>query len=295
MHQDERVRVLYIMGTARSGSTILEILLANGKAVFGAGELTALVHDGLIGDKNCSCGVAFHRCAIWEKVQGKLGLDPESYKEWNRLQGKIDWHDGFFRQIFGLMRRRDWKYYQEYNLKLLNAIKQATGAAVIIDSSKYAGRALALNRMQEIDLQIICLTRAPAALMASFQKPNREEQRPKKPLAVLLYYCITLISLRLAAIRMMPRVFFLSYEEFVHDPVHALNDIAAWAGLDLTRVCASLIDNGDFNVGHIVTGNRVRKQGMVKFHTTADKGETETPVQQLIVELMNLWKKLAGF
>ena len=73
---------------------------------------------------------------------------------------------------------------------------------------------------------------------------------------------------------MRPRVFFLSYEEFVHDPVHALNDIAAWAGLDLTRVCASLIDNGDFNVGHIVTGNRVRKQGMVKFHTTADKGET---------------------
>jgi len=295
MATTERLPLLYIMGTARSGSTILEILLANARDVFGAGEVTALVQDGLIDDRECSCGESFHRCEIWQEIKEKLNFDSDSLSEWAGLQKRIEWHDGFFRQFFGLVNTGDWQRYQQYNLKLLRAIQQVTGAKVIVDSSKYAGRALALSRMQEIDLCVICLTRSPAGLMAAFQKPNINEQRPKRPVAVLLYYFIALISLRLAAMRMKPGVFFLSYEEFATDPVQSLTEIASRAGLDLSDVCTSLSDAGAFNVGHIVTGNRVRKQGAVTFRATADVAKIKTPVQQILVYLMNSWKKLLGF
>ena len=39
------------MGTARSGTTILEILLSYGRNTFGAGEITALIQDGFIENK----------------------------------------------------------------------------------------------------------------------------------------------------------------------------------------------------------------------------------------------------
>ena len=69
-----------------------------------------------------------------------------------------------------------------------------TGAPVILDSSEYAGRALALSKIVQADVMVICLTRSPAGLMASFQKLNKDEQRPKGPFAAMLYYLVTLVA-----------------------------------------------------------------------------------------------------
>ena len=62
-------RMIYIMGTARSGSTILEILLGKGKGVFGAGELAHLIADGFIKDADCSCDHPVSECIVRSSIK----------------------------------------------------------------------------------------------------------------------------------------------------------------------------------------------------------------------------------
>jgi len=62
-------RMIYMMGTAISGSTILEILLGKGKGVFGAGELAHLIEDGFIKDADCSCNHPVSECMVWSSIK----------------------------------------------------------------------------------------------------------------------------------------------------------------------------------------------------------------------------------
>ena len=265
MGSDERIQVLYIMGTARSGSTILEILLAHGERCLGVGELTAIVQDGFIENKPCSCGAPFNKCAFWGEVKEKLALSPKALQEWAKLQHKVEWHTGFLRQCLGLLSAHEWKRYCEYNQNLLKALREISGAAIIVDSSKYAGRALALGRMNEVDLSVICLTRSPEGLMASFQKPNRDEQRPKKPWAVFRYYVFVMISVYVALKKLGGLTIRLRFEDLIADPVAAVSEIEEKSKVIVSDIVRKLKKNDCFEVGHIVTGNRLRKNKSIRF------------------------------
>ena len=296
MTGNERIRVLYIMGTARSGSTILEILLAHGERCLGVGELTAIVQDGFIENKLCSCGAPFDQCTFWGKVKEKLALSQEALQEWAELQHKVDWHTGFLRQCFGLLSVHAWERYCEYNRKLLQALREISGVGIIVDSSKYAGRALALSRMNEVDLRVICLTRSPEGLMASFQKPNKEEQRSKKPWAVFCYYVFVMISLRVAMMKLgEDRIYTLRFEELLANPVGQIARLAAWASMDQGKTLWRLDKRKYFDVGHLVTGNRLRKQGRVRFNPKAHAMPSKYFLKKNVIAIMNVWRQLLEF
>lgn len=293
--QNKPPSVLYIMGTARSGSTILEILLSYGVGVFGAGELTSLIQDGFCENKRCACGEGCHQCAVWGQVLQLIDMTADKYIEWAALQKKMDWHDGFIRQVFSMVSEPDKKSYRELNSSLLMAIQQVTGCKIVLDSSKYAGRALALARMVKMDIKVICLTRAPAGLMSSFQKPNKDEQQPKSPVAAMIYYCVTLALLRVSTLLLRGRVHQLSYESLLSAPDESLKQLEKWAGIDLSDARKHLRDNRSFDVGHIVTGNRLRKQGEVRFKAGLKDSEPRGLAAMLAVIVMNAWRKILGF
>ena len=107
-------KVIYIMGTARSGTTVLEILLSHGENAFGAGEITSLIHDGFIENKMCSCENDFSNCTVWSNVSKTLSLSNEQLTQWELLQKKLDWHDGFLRQVFGMI-NNDERFEEVYS------------------------------------------------------------------------------------------------------------------------------------------------------------------------------------
>lgn len=288
-------KVLYIMGTARSGSTILEILLSQGKNVFAAGELTVLVQAGFVEDKICSCGNACSSCKIWGRVLAELKMDSGARREWADLQKKVDWHDGFLRQLFHLLPKRDIQYYRKRNLDLLDAIRRVTGHSIVLDSSKYAGRALALSGILQSDLKVICLTRSPAGIMASFQKPNKDEQKPKSTLAALAYYCATLTFLRVASILLGDKVLHLRYEDLLSNPVVAIQAIEHRSGVDFSTTLKMFERNEKFPVGHLVTGNRLRKRGNIRFDPHARNAVLKGYGAKMALVVMNVWRRVLCF
>lgn len=283
------------MGTGRSGSTILEILLGHGADCIGAGELTSIVQDGFIDNKVCSCSKSFRECVFWSKILTSMALENSEITEWAYLQKKIDWHTGFLLQLFRLIPKREIDKYNEYNRKLLTAIREISGTKVIIDSSKYTGRALALSRLSDIELCVVCLTRSPEGLMASFQKPNKDEQPPKKPWAVFRYYASVLSLLRVAVTLVKCKVIFLRYEDMLSRRGETLADIEKAAGINLSASIECVEHNKAFDVGHLITGNRLRKNKQVKFNKQENDEVQQHQTGQIQIALMKLVGRLWGF
>src|SRR4029079_15238908 len=62
------MKVLYIVGVGRAGSTPLERMLGAVPGSVNAGELNAIFSRVATQDQRCGCGAPFSRCPFWTAV-----------------------------------------------------------------------------------------------------------------------------------------------------------------------------------------------------------------------------------
>src|SRR5919198_4383583 len=78
---DDRLRVINIVGTGRSGSTLIEVLLAQLPGFVDVGELRYVWYRRLVkkGNVLCGCRALLSECPFWERV------GDEAFGGWDRL------------------------------------------------------------------------------------------------------------------------------------------------------------------------------------------------------------------
>ena len=67
MH-NSKIKVLYIAGFERSGSTILNKVLGQIDGFVAWGELRDIWQHGIIENRRCTCGAWFKECPAWNKI-----------------------------------------------------------------------------------------------------------------------------------------------------------------------------------------------------------------------------------
>ncbi len=287
--------ILYIMGTGRSGTTILEILLSNNSDIFGVGEITHIFQDGFINDEICSCGKPASICEHWSTVRQKCEWTDADIPKLNQLFINIAWHTQFPKVAANRVPKDQKILFEKTNKCLFQMSAKISGAEIIIDSSKYAGRALELARAFPTKVKIICLTRSPAGLVKAFKKTDAAEQKPKSLPATLFYYIYTIACFRIVAWMLKSRVLRIRYEDMISDPDKILSKIESWANIDLSQTKNILKEKQWLEAGHIVTGNRLRRQGRVKFKPGEQQIKTEGFLTRSVVSLMNFYRSILGF
>src|SRR6266705_3371373 len=73
------LRVLYIGGWGRSGSTLLDRMLGQVPGFFALGEVREIWQSGLRENRLCGCGASFRECPFWTRVGA------EAFGGWDRL------------------------------------------------------------------------------------------------------------------------------------------------------------------------------------------------------------------
>jgi hypothetical protein len=73
------VRVLFLAGMGRSGTTLLERVMAGATGVVGLGEVVHLWKRGLVDDERCGCGLPFSACPFWQRVGA------EAFGDWRKV------------------------------------------------------------------------------------------------------------------------------------------------------------------------------------------------------------------
>jgi UDP-N-acetylglucosamine transferase subunit ALG13 len=267
------LRVLYVAGWGRSGSTLLDRMLGQIPGVFSAGELRDIWLRGVIEDRLCGCGERFHACELWRKVGeeafgGWDGLDVDLA---HGLRVRLDRPWTPPRVLASRLDPRldaDVQRYVDHLSALYRAIADVSGARVIVDSSKIPTYALLLRRIPGIDLRVVHLVRDSRGVVFSWQKQVvRGDGRGADHMvrygaagasARYLYY--NGLTHGLQALR-LPRL-FLRYEDLIGTSRSAIGSVMSFADLpEAAGDLAFLGEHGaDLAPNHTVDGNPMRLQ-----------------------------------
>jgi hypothetical protein len=158
----EKVKVLYIAGSGRSGSTLLDRTLGQIDGFFPVGELRNVWERGFGENRSCGCGSPFRECGFWKQV-GKVaygGLEAVKDEEILKVRSLVGPVFHISQLTSGTPRHIErLKEYFTILGRLYSAIREVSGCQVIVDSSKVPAYAYLLNHMPEIDLFVVHLVR----------------------------------------------------------------------------------------------------------------------------------------
>jgi len=265
--------VLLIGGTGRSGSTLLDRLLGELPGFVAVGELRYLWTETLAENRLCGCGARFLACPFWSEVgtQAFGGWDRVDVEEAAVLQHSVARHrhvpfllaqNAAPARYAGLLARYHGMLQATYR-----AIHLASGASVIVDSTKDAAHAFVLRRMPDTDVRVVHLVRDSRGVASSWAKVvpspevvDRKQYMPRfSPLVTGLRWDAYNIMVESLGWFGIPRL-FLRYEQLMEDPSGALARIAAFAGHPVDARALNVVEAGRARLGihHTVAGNPMR-------------------------------------
>ena len=189
--EENAIDVLFISGSGRSGSTLLEQTL-NQTGVFASiGELRHIWYKDFFGGELCSCGENLKDCPFWSAVMNQAfgGEDQINFKEMIAFRNAVDRVRYIPRMIWpdkSTEYHQKLLQYQAILLKLYRAIKEISGKAVVIDASKDISSLYMLRMMPELKLHVLHLVRDSRAVAFSWQR-----KKPRADLVGRTGYMIT--------------------------------------------------------------------------------------------------------
>lgn len=272
----DSVRVVYVMGGARSGSTILDILLGNHPQIESVGELVNLPSRGRELNEYCACGQPVLECEFWNSVWqewvgaiGELGAATyvQSQQRFLRLRRWPTVTRQLQQPTAGLMS------FIGHTEALYRAIAMVSGKSLIVDSSKRPMMGLLLSACPGIDLRLIHIVRDGRGVAWSLKKQiagsAREGVARPVPSRSSLRAARSWITANCASelvCRRLPSSQWcrLRYEDLMTQPQESLARLADTIAVDLTPLTDRVHDGADLEVGHNVAGNRVRMAGTVR-------------------------------
>lgn len=130
------MRVAYISGIGRSGSTLLDLIISTNQKVFSLGEIYRF--NSFNKEIKCACGKRIKDCQFWSRVK------KEKLKVINHFNPK-----DYLKIIFGLINPFSKKINfsnRSENKKLLKLVQKFSDQKkLILDSSKEVGRLIELQ------------------------------------------------------------------------------------------------------------------------------------------------------
>jgi hypothetical protein len=311
VNQTGPVRVLYVGGLGRSGSTLIERLIGQLPGVCAVGELVHLWERGVTDDERCGCGEPFSQCPFWELV-GKAafgGWDEIDISRVGALRAQVDRNrfiPALARRRLGPATRRRLSEYTSYYARVYAAVAQVSGCDLVVDSSKHASLAFCLREAPDVDLRVLHLVRDPRAVAYSW---SRQVRRPDtdRPSYMTRYSPATAAmqwNIQNAAFGLLSRTgcptMRLRYEDFTAEPEPTLRRVAGFAGLPAQDSYPFLTAGGtsvsaQLGGGHSVSGNPMRfTTGLVPIRSD-EQWRTHMPrAQQRAVTALTL-PLMAGY
>ena len=275
----DRPRVVSIIGSGRSGSTVLDIVLGNHPKVEGVGALSKLPRSGWVPDDNrrCSCGSPIHVCPYWAEVHRRWidAVGADGLTRYIDLQARYEQSSTRWPRLL-LEDRSPSPTFLEYSYMtsaLYASIREVSGRPVILDSSKKPIRTYALLAAGTIDVRVLHLVRDGRGVVWSKLKslPRDVEaglpaSRPSTPpWRTTLHWTRANIESEWVTRRAgRSNASRITYESLINTPGELLERISPIVGEDLSDLMEGVESGQAMHAGHRVGGNRMRLSGSVR-------------------------------
>lgn len=257
------VHVVYVVGTPRSGSTLLTSLLGQRPGWFAAGEIRLMWRE--LETRRCGCGDLAITCPVWSRVIGRVA---ETYGEPRHV---ADLMQATTRMV-ALPRvhaaatlnevSAETRRYAAVLRTTYHALAEVTGARVVVDSSKAVTEASLLRLLDDVGSSVAHTVRDPRAVVHSWRRAVRAGAvgTPDRPTwSIALRWVLTNTASEAVRRGHGDRAIQVRYEDLVGNPIGWADAVAALVpSHDVTTV-----PRPDDGSGHIVGGNPLRRRQTV--------------------------------
>jgi hypothetical protein len=297
----EKVKLVYILGEGRSGTTLLDLLLGQIDGFHSTGEVRLLWKRGLRENFLCGCGEPFRECPFWSRVVQHAFGSPEQIdvQRMLALDSSLLRTRHIPRLVLSGQRShygQELAAYRQVLGKLYRAIAEVSGSRLIIDSSKNVLYSLVLNGLRDVDLHVIHLVRDSRAVAYSWQ---RKRVRPDVVTKVAFmdtaspwHSAWTWMQVNMLMHMVRPvytHYTFLRYEDLVADPREVLTSLCR--ALGEPRPALGFLDHTTayLQTNHTVAGNPMHlSKGPLTIRQDVEWIEKMATGQGLLVSALTL-------
>jgi hypothetical protein len=268
----DRLKVLYIAGAHRSGTTLLSDILGSYDSVTGTGELHEL-WAGLLSGRPCGCGRSLLWCPVWGAVierlrrpQASPDWTPSDAVAWRNRTARV-WHTPAL-VARTAARPRAVQQRDPYALLIAatyRAVAETQGSRVVVDSTKVPAGAALLVGMPEIESYVLHMVRDPRATVYSWATiksagvaQQTDDLRPVGATRATLRWLAYNGLSELLGYSFRSRYLMLTYEQFMNSPQETLATIGTWIGEKLHPDPFRTDGMLDIGSSHSVAGNPSR-------------------------------------
>lgn len=203
----EQLKIIYILGSGHSGSTLLDLLLGSHSHIESVGEV--FKYFDFLSDEStrpeekrfCTCGKHIKKCEYWGKVRNDIA--------------------SIYGQDAIELRTTDSKKFIHYNYDLIQSILNISGKRYFCDSSKDFIRLKQFWKSDLFDVYTIFLVRDARAV--SYSSKRKGYNLYVRSLKWNIYNIWCYINLK--TIWKNKKHIFIKYEEFSNNPEKYLRKI----------------------------------------------------------------------
>lgn len=292
------MKVLYVLGRGRSGSTVFANVVGELDGFFSGGEIRAFWDPVVVSDSVCGCGLPIRECPVWSHALKRLAdVDVDAVSAWQHEI--VREHQTY--KLLRYRRTRRWEAlerYAEVMARLYTALAEVTGARVIVDSSKRPSYAAFLRSVPGIDPYFVHLVREPRASAYSWQNrrhqsslgAGREVTRRGALDSTLRWDLLNLGSEAIVRQAGPNRALRLRYEDFVAEPRRYV-DLMRTLVHERPSGWSPFVDDHTVRLGpnHTIAGNPSRfVTGRIHLEDRPEWREAQTRVDRLIATAVAL-------
>jgi hypothetical protein len=289
------MRVVYIIGAQRGGTTIVGRVLGAATGMAFAGELRIL-WAARESRPNCGCGLSRQACPIWSQVlTSGDGIDGASASELDALREAIVPTSGQWKVVSrvldtGFAPNAELDRYSQALHHLYESWAEASGVHVVVDSSKYPAEALVLRQVPGIEPVFVHVVRDPRGVV--YSRMRRRTSGGGSHPRFAFDHAMSWRRRYLAGEQIVrsagpERAITIPYEDFIDDPVPRVAAVAALAGVDVGRPVLPT-GSGDrirLPVAHTpVADGRYRDPEDVELHDRQEWRDRLHPLDRRIIE-----------
>lgn len=267
------LKILYIGGAGRSGSTLLEMILGNCSGFFSVGEILEFWHITENKSSYCGCGQILEDCEFWQKVTNRLsqrGSIPGG--RLNELKLKYDRTRNLaMLPLAHIYTEASFTELRTYTERLYRAVQELTDGRTLVDSSKTPSHLYLLSQIADFELHVLHLVRDPRAVAFSWNKRVKQNQFKSNLGQRSLISSILRWSVENSFIRKFGQrqesYTVLRYEDFVRNPFASVT--GALRNLNFDSSNLSFLDSSgiELHPTHSIGGNPIRFQrGSFQIH-----------------------------
>ncbi len=269
-----RPTVLRVVGDDRSGTTVIGTVLGQLPGATFVGEVSQVWRAFTTADWRCSCGESLGACRFWRDVRATSRVDADfDVDSLRAITERLRLRPRALAALARPTRGPSFTVYATALARVYEAIAQAAGATLIVDSSKSAPELLLAARTLELDLRVLHVVRDPRAVAHSRSRripamqPGSQWMASAGPLSSSMRWAVRNALIEIVLARDATARSRMRYEDFAADPARALRSLCV--DRDLSAVVDELAETG----GRLAIGPRHALDGNTRVLRSAAKLE----------------------